>query len=400
MIDPLLPGSKTDNEYLENWREDPWDSPTALAQSGRVAADREPPDQRQAWPVIRMVVVLVAAVALVLGAGGLWYLRMVNPAGGDGLAQNFTVNENESLTQVANRLEDEGFISSASVFTWYVSRKGGLDVAPGYYLIVKRAHMGDVMASLATPPAATFVKVTFPEGFTIEQMGARLADRTLRLNAEQFVVLASSSDVESWLRNPRQPSLEGVLFPDTYQVSGEETESQVIARMVSLMERVGRQEGLDQSPTAVGLSPYETLIVASMIEREAKLGEDRAKIARVIYNRLELGMRLQIDATLYYDATDGASFGELKESDSPYNTYRYKGLPPTPIANPGRASIVAALNPAPNPPAADPICQGVARPCRYLYYVLSDKQGGHTFAATLAQHEQNVERSRAAGLLP
>jgi UPF0755 protein len=191
-----------------------------------------------------------------------------------------------------------------------------------------------------------------------------------------------------------------LLFPDTYQVSGEETESQVIARMVSLMERVGRQEGLDQSAEAVGMSAYETLIVASMIEREAKINEDRAKIARVIYNRLELGMPLQIDATLYYGAPDGATFAQLKESDSPYNSYRYEGLPPTPIANPGRAAIAAALNPAPNPPANDPICQGAPRPCRYLYYVLSDDKGGHTFAATLEQHEQNVERSRAAGLLP
>jgi UPF0755 protein len=400
VIDPLLPNPGRQSEDVRDWVEDPWDDPRTAARSGRFETHIEPVDRREAWPVVRMVVVLAAAVALVFGAGGMWYLRMVNPGGGDGVPQNFTVNEGETLEQLADRLQTEGFVSSASVFTWYVSRKGGLDVAPGYYQIVKRSHMGDVMASLATPPAATFVKVTFPEGFTAEQMGARLADRTLRLSAEQFVALSSSSDLETWLRGPRQPSLEGLLFPDTYQVSGEETESQVIGRMVALMERVGRQEGLDDSAGAVGLSPYETLIVASMIEREAKIADDRAKIARVIYNRLELGMRLQIDATLYYGAPVGASFVELKESDSPFNTYRFKGLPPTPIANPGRASIVAALNPAPNPPTGDPICTGVPRPCRYLYYVLSDKQGGHAFAATLEQHEQNVERSRQAGILP
>ena len=400
MIDPLLPGSSSDRETVNDWVDDPWDQPAVAARTGRVDSAREPDDRREAWPMVRLVVVLVAALALVLGAGGMWYLRMVNPGGGDGVPQNFTVNEGESFDQLANRLEDEGFISSSTVFTWYVNRNGGLEVAPGYYQIVKRSHMGDVMASLATPPAATFVKVTFPEGFTVAQMGERLADRTMRLSAEQFVALASASDVQTWLRDPNQPSLEGVLFPDTYQVSGEETESQVIARMVALMERVGRQEGLDQSAESVGLSPYETLIVASMIEREAKLGEDRAKIARVIYNRLELGMPLQIDATLYYGAPDGATFSQLKDSDTPYNTYRNTGLPPTPIANPGRASIVAALNPAPNPVASDPICQGVPSPCRYLYYVLSDEQGGHTFAATLEQHEQNVEKSRQAGLLP
>jgi UPF0755 protein len=400
MIDPLLPQSKPDDEVVDDWVDDPWDSPKAAARSGRLESGTEPRDPREIWPKIRLVAVLVAAFCLLLGAGGLWYLRMVNPSGGDGVPQNFTVNEGETLDQLADRLEDEGFISSSSVFTWYVSRKGGLEVAPGYYQIVKRSHMGDVMASLATPPSATFVMVTFPEGFTFEQMGARLADRTLRLSAEQFASLASTSDTQTWLRDPAQPSLEGLLFPDTYQISGEETESQVIARMVALMERVGRQEGLDQSEETVGLSPYEVLIVASMIEREAKIGEDRAKIARVVYNRLELGMPLQIDATLYYGAPDGATFTQLKESDSPYNSYRFKGLPPTPIANPGRASIVAALNPAPNPSASDPICVGVPRPCRYLYYVLSDDKGGHTFAASLEQHEQNVERSRQAGLLP
>ncbi len=137
-----------------------------------------------------------------------------------------------------------------------------------------------------------------------------------------------------------------------------------------------------------------------MIEREAKTEGDRSKIARVIYNRLELGMKLQIDATLLYVAPEGATFSEAKEIDSPYNTYLYKGLTPTPIANPGRASINAALHPAQDPLQGDPICAGVAKPCKYLFYVLSDKEGNHAFAATLAQHEANVEKSRAAGLLP
>jgi UPF0755 protein len=120
----------------------------------------------------------------------------------------------------------------------------------------------------------------------------------------------------------------------------------------------------------------------------------------VIYNRLEIGMKLQIDATLYYNAPVDATFSDLKALDSPYNTYLYKGLPPTPIASPGRAAIDAALHPAPNPSSGDPICSNAPTPCRYLYYVLSDADGGHTFAATLAQHEANVATARAAGLLP
>jgi UPF0755 protein len=166
------------------------------------------------------------------------------------------------------------------------------------------------------------------------------------------------------------------------------------------MERVGRQENIETLAPA-GLSPYQVLIVASLIEREARVPEDRAKIARVIYNRLFLGMPLGIDAALYYQQDPALSFAELKALDTPYNTYLHTGLPPTPIANPGRASIEAALNPVANPSLGDPLCVGLPdrTPCLYLYYVLADEDGRHVFAATLEQHEANVAEARAKGLL-
>lgn len=401
MIDPLLRGGAgSRDDKIDDWREDPWDQPAAAPRSRGYGVDSLPPAYGEWWPHLKWVVVIAVAVSLLFGAAGMWYLGQVNPAGGDTVATNFTVNDGDSLLALSERLKAEGFIGNAAIFRWYVGRNGGLDITPGYYQVIKGSHMGDVMARLAIPPSATFVNVTFPEGFTIDQMGARLAERTLRLNAEQFIAAANDSALETWLRPETSGPLEGLLFPDTYQVSGEETEEQVVARMVSLMERVGRQERLDESERLVGLTPYQVLIVASLIEREAKVAEDRALIARVIYNRLETRMQLQIDASLYYRAPQGATFTELKELDSPYNTYLYRGLPPTPIANPGRASIAAALNPAPNPNVSDAICQGVARPCRYLYYVLANKNGAHKFAATLAQHERNIEEARLAGVLP
>ena len=401
MIDPLLRrGDDPEDLVADDWHDDPWDRPTSTPRARGFADDTLPPAHSEWWPHLKRVVVIAVAVSLLFGAAGMWYLGQVNPAGGDTVATNFTVNEGDTLESLSERLKAEGFIGNAAIFRWYVGRNGGLEITPGYYQVIKGSHMGDVMARLATPPSATFVNVTFPEGFTIDQMGTRLAERTLRLNADQFIAAANESTIETWLRGEPNGSLEGLLFPDTYQVSGEETEEQVVARMVALMERVGRQEGLDESERSVGLTPYQVLIVASLIEREAKVAEDRALIARVIYNRLDARMQLQIDASLYYRAPEGASFTELKEIDSPYNTYRNRGLPPTPIANPGRASIAAALNPAPNPNLSDPICQGVAQPCRYLYYVLADKNGAHKFAATLEQHERNVEDARAAGILP
>jgi UPF0755 protein len=261
--------------------------------------------------------------------------------------------------------------------------------------------MGNLMRILRTPPSQTFTKVTFPEGFTYQKMGLRLMDRVQRLSATQFDNAATDGSVRSKYQPANVNSLEGLLFPDTYQVSNGETEAQVVSRMVALMERVGSQEHLDQAKTKVGLTPYQVLIVASMIEREAKVADDRPKIARVILNRIFFGSPLQIDATLFYGQDGTLPFSELKKIDTPYNTYLHKGLPPTPIANPGRASIQAALNPAPNPSKGDPLCVGLPAdaPCVYLYYVVADADGRHAFAVTLQQHEANVKRARAKGLL-
>lgn len=112
-------------------------------------------------------------------------------------------------------------------------------------------------------------------------------------------------------------------------------------------------------------------------------------------------MLLQIDATLLYNQDATKTMSELQKMDFPYNTYLYKGLPPTPIAQPGRASIRAALNPSPNLSAGDPLCVGLKtnEKCEYLYYVIADKDGGHVFAATLAQHEANIAKAKLAGVM-
>lgn len=386
----------------DGWVADPWDHLDAVAADDLVEHRHfSPPNKR----VVRGVLGAVFAVVVAVASVGWWYLRQVNPPGEATAAVNFTIIEGETLDTVSRRLEVLGVITSARVFRWYVGRNGGIDFVPGYYQVMPRDHMGDIMGVLNTPPAQTFDNVTFPEGYTVEQVASRLAEKVPRLDAATFLRQAAAGVVTSDFGPPDSSTgptaLEGLLFPDTYQISGDDSATRVIDRMASLMERVGRQEGLDKSRDKVGYSPYEVLVVASMIEREAKVPEDRAKIARVIYNRLRRDMLLQIDATLRYGQPDDLSIAELAQIDSPYNTYTRKGLPATPIANPGRASIRAALNPAPNPPLSDPICKDLKKtqPCEYTYYVIADKEGGHAFAATLAQHEANVETARAAGLL-
>jgi UPF0755 protein len=353
--------------------------------------------------VVWLLLVLITVLVIVAGYIGWWYLDRVTPEGELSEPVAFTVQEFDTIDTLTARLEREGFVDDASVFRWYVDRQGGLELTPGFYELRQGDHMGNVLARLRTPPEQTYQRVTFPEGFTIEQMADRLADEIPRLDREAFITAATDGSIQSPFNPGGQPSLEGLLFPDTYQISNADNEAQVVERMAALMERVaGNQEDIVEGATRLGRTPYEILIVASMIEKEAKLDEDRAKIATVIYNRLFLQMNLQIDATLYYQGDRGTPFPVLRQTPGPYNSYLNPGLPPTPIANPGRASIQAALNPAPNPPPGDPICQELDDPtrgCVYLFYVLANEEGGHAFAATLEQHEANIERARAAGIL-
>ena len=353
--------------------------------------------------------VVVASVAAVLLFVCIWafkewrYLLRVNPSGDPLAAQLFEVTPTDDLDSISQRLEGLGFVVDASTFRSYVRGEGGLEPSEGFYTIKPRDHMGNILRVLRTPPNQTFHKVTFPEGFTVAQMADRLSTSVPGFEASPFLDRATSdlgTFTSAYLPNGIN-SLEGLLFPDTYSVAGDVKPAQILLRMIRLMERVGRQEGLDDAPSTIGYTPYQVLTIASMIEREARTAADRPKIARVIYNRLALGMPLEIDATLYYGASTETNFDVLKATDTPYNTYLHTGLPPTPIANPGRASIRAALAPSPNPSASNEACANIpaGSPCLWLYYVLASKDGSHVFATNLADHERNVEAARAAGLL-
>ena len=287
-----------------DWEVDPWDSPAASGSVERLRRDT----RAVKWAVWTIMVVVVVLV-LVAGRIGWWYVKQINPEGTPGAPVNFTVDEGDTLEILSERLEAEGIIVNAGVFRWYVEEKGGLELTPGYYQLRPADHIGNIVGTLRTPPAQTYTKITFPEGFTIAQMATRLDESTDRMVAAEFITAANNPAVVSSLRPAGVTSLEGLLFPDTYQVSNSENEAQVVERMVSLMERVGRQEDLEAGAADLGYTPYQILIIASMIEREAKLPEDRAKIARVIYNRLgpfSPYPQLQIDATLLYNQDPGA----------------------------------------------------------------------------------------------
>ncbi len=197
-----------------------------------------------------------------------------------------------------------------------------------------------------------------------------------------------SGDVETSLAQmPAEPTLanwEGLLFPDTYEFASSAEPVDILQRLASTMEqRVGSIDWANLE--SAGMTPYDGLKIASLIESEAQLDEERPTVSSVIHNRLNMGMKLDIDATVLYalGTDDPAQFD--REVDSPYNTYLVNGLPPTPISTPGRASLNAAAAPAQTD---------------FLYYVLSDLEGHHAFAATLDEHNANVAQSREDGVLP
>jgi UPF0755 protein len=383
------------------WSEDLWDDSSVLPDH---VVERLPRNRRWLRWFLYLLGIVVLASILFAGTVGLKLAREINPTGAPSDPVTFTVNENDDLTSVAQRLEAQGIIVDSGTFEWFVNRddeEARLVLVPGNYLLKPRDNIGDIIKRLGTPPELTFTKVVYPEGFTLRQMSRRLGESITDLNGDTFFQAASDGTVRSDIA-PEITNLEGLLFPDTYEFAGNQTETDVLQTMVDLMERVGRQEDLTALAYKQGLTGYQALIVASIVEREAQTDDDRFKIARVIYNRLALGMPLEVDATLFYGQPPGTEFDVLKATDSPYNTYLYPGLPPTPIANPGRASIRAVLNPSPNPPSGDPICLELpdSDPCDYLFYVLSPaNDGSHVFAATYEQHLRNVDAARAAGVL-
>jgi UPF0755 protein len=249
------------------------------------------------------------------------------------------------------------------------------------------------------------VQVVFPEGFTVAQMASRLERDAPGFTAADVDAVLARNALTAPFRPEGITSYEGLLFPALYRVASYETEEDVLIRMIEEMRTRALSNDIEVAAQRLGRTPYEILIIASLIEKEVKVADERAIVSRVIHNRLELDMELQIDASLYYQAPADASFSDLKAADSPYNVYVRKGLPPTPIANPGEASLVAAMNPADNPADDDPLCAARNRrekseTCRVLFYVLSDAEGRHAFATTYRLHERNVAAAQEAGILP
>jgi peptidoglycan lytic transglycosylase G len=258
-------------------------------------------------------------------------------------------------------------------------------VAAGALLLALALHKP---APPPPPPPPKIVRITIPEGETRGQI-ARIA-ATSGLSGSYLVAAGRSSIGRSSLLDPTRygappetPNLEGFLFPATYELyAGSPARRLVAEQLQAFEENFGRAE--IRRARALHITPYQLLIVASMVEREALLERDRPRVAAVIYNRLRLGMALGIDATIRYALNDfSAPLTEAQlQIDSPYNTRTHRGLPPTPISNPGLAAIEAAAHPAHVP---------------YLYYVNgADGCGDLVFSTGSAEFEHNAAAYREA----
>jgi UPF0755 protein len=230
--------------------------------------------------------------------------------------------------------------------------------------------------------------LTVPPGFTVAQIAARVAALPgLGLSAQKFMADADDGTVTSPFEPTGVHNLEGLLFPDTYDVAQGDTEADVLEKLVDEFDVQAQALGLSAAAVRLGYTPYQVVEVASIVEREAKLDTDRPDVASAIYNRLKIGMTLGADSTqtYYLRLTDPTLEPTVEQLDqpSPYNTRINTGLPPTPIASPGLASLQAAID----PPTTD-----------YVYFVEINPDGQLGFASDEAGFEQLQQQCQAAGL--
>ncbi|MCL5943061.1 MAG: endolytic transglycosylase MltG [Actinobacteria bacterium] len=323
----------------------------------------------------------VAGFLLLTGAGSAlfltysWYERdSPAPLPDSGRVKRVQIPPRLTAEDVAKILEREGIIASASAFLVQARAQGADgELRPGTYEFRVGQDYAELIAALRRGGAPSTFKVTLPEGLSADQAAERLSADTPVRGAE-YLELAGRPDkfVVPLVggMTPRVEDLEGLLFPSTYFIPEDGGAADLIR--LQLAAFAAKTADLPwRNAEALGVTPYQVVIVASLIEKEARIPEERARVAAVIYNRLKKGMPLGIDASVRFALKKWT--GDLTKSDlevdSPYNTRRYGGLPPGPIASPGLAALKAALEP---------------EKVDFLYYVLIDAAGHHFFTSSYA----------------
>ncbi|HEX6844462.1 MAG TPA: endolytic transglycosylase MltG [Actinomycetota bacterium] len=349
--------------------------------------DRRPPSRRRASLIVALVLFVVAGAVVLWGSS--YYAGCKRPPDATGETVSFEVPEGATGQDVVASLFRAGLIRCEGFVGNLLLRGTGRasEIRAGAYELTVGMSLEEIVGMItAKPERVPTVRLTIPEGLRIrstfpgERSIASVVEEQLGIPAKRFAALAESGDYELPPYLPASAdTAEGFLFPETYQLVKQGLDAEAV--IDRLLEQFATEaEALPwENAKELGLSPYEIVVLASMIERETAVAKERPLVAGVIYNRLREGMTLGIDATLLYDdpTPDGQLTTADLETDTPYNTRINGGLPPTPIASPGRGSLQAALEP---------------RETEYFYYVLCPPDGAsvHRFAATYDEHLANV----------
>jgi UPF0755 protein len=354
------------------------------------ASDRRAGRRRRRRP-LGTALVLILLVAVVAGVifGGKTLLGVLNPSSEDFSGQgsgsvDIKVQEGDTLSDIATTLVDAGVIASTDPFVEAAeANAASTGIQPGTYTLHSKMSGQAALDLLLDPEARMLSKVTLPEGLTVEEVLQRLSEETG----------APIEELKAAAKKPRAlgvpefagDELEGYLFPATYDFEPGTTPADMLKQMVAQFDAVSDELGLAERAKSIGLTPEQVVTVASMVEAETRLDEERADVAQVIYNRLREDTPLGIDATLAYGLGKNGNELTVKdlETDSPYNTRTRTGLPPTPISAPGKASLEAALHPTKGD---------------LLYYVLKSEEGAHFFTGDYDEFVEARARCAAAGL--
>lgn len=342
-------------------------------------ADRHARQERPRRISLLVLFLVMAGLAAGLVMASRYYEGCKGAGEGPRSDVAFTVEEGATAEQVVDDLAAKRVIPCGGLLGNLLMRGTGRsgDIRAGTYSLTTGMTLDRAVEVLTTPPKKVpTADILIPPGYRLTQI-ADVVEESLGIPASEFLAQAGEGKFGRPAALPPEAPLEGFLWPETYRIPTRDHAGTVIQRLLDQFT----QETADlpwENADALGVTPYELVVIASMIEKEAGVQRDRPLIAGVIYNRLREGMTLGIDATLLYD--DPTPDGELStadlETDGPYNTRLRTGLPPTPIASPYLWSLRAALNPADT---------------KYFYYVLCGADGSHRFAVTYEEHLANVD---------
>lgn len=328
----------------------------------------------------KTVTFLLTLILLILVTFGLIFVYQITAQPNFKGEKEFVIKKGENVGQVSEHLFQEDLIKSKLAFKVYLYLRGWQSSVQAGTYILTAGNTIELTKTLVAGKVDNEITLTFIEGWTLKDMADYLIKEKIISKTEDFSKAAQINKFSSsydFLNNLPTESLEGFLFPDTYRVYKDATPPEIIPKMLDNFEKKITPALLTEI-TAQSKSLYEVLIMASIIEREVPNEEDRKIVSGILWQRLAAKMPLQVDASLRYvigGRNPSLSQEELK-IDSPYNTYKYRGLPPTPICSPGESATRAAIYP---------------KKSDYWYY-LSTKEGQTIFSKTLEEHNRAVEK--------